>query len=330
MSGHLPPLSALRAFEAVARLGSFTAAARELCLTQAAVSHQIKVLEDFLQCQVVFRSNRSVILTQRGERYVESVRTALDALTAATTELQRDEAGENLTVSVYPSFAAKWLVPRLGLFTKRHPTIRVRIEATPEIADFRRGTVDIGIRFGRGPWGDTQAERLLFEELVPVVAPGLFASMPIRSVDDLRQHVALHDIACDGSDDGWDRWLEAAGAPRVVFKGHLSFSDSFLLLDAALSGLGVAMGRGLLVADSIAAGRLIEPFKMRLCDDFAYWLVIPTGVALSRPAVAFREWILEEMTKMTDADRNRDDAKHEPAVDKVVPIDSAHRGRSAT
>jgi LysR family glycine cleavage system transcriptional activator len=325
MPNHLPPIAALRAFESVARLGSFTAAARELCLTQAAISQQMKVLEEVLDCRVLFRSNRSVVLTQQGERYVETVREVLGALSAATTAVRREEVGERLAISCYPSFAARWLVPRLGLFTRRHPKIRVRIEATQDLVDFRRDPVDIGIRFGRGPWSDTNAERLMLEDLSPVAAPSLLKSMPVRRLDDLRQHVALHDVACDGAGDGWDGWLELAGSAGIVFKGHLTFSDSFLLLDAALNGLGIAMGRGLLVADDVAVGRLVTPFDLRLSGDFAYWLVTPAARDLEPSALAFREWILEAMGDGKVAREEPIDTNNSNSDTKVVALDNRSR-----
>ncbi|GGK53149.1 transcriptional regulator GcvA [Salinarimonas ramus] len=291
MSTNLPPLATLRAFEAVARLGSFTAAARELCLTQTAVSHQIRTLEECLSCRVLFRTSRSVVLTSEGADYLDAVRPSLRALEAATHAVRGRGRDDALVLSVYPSFAAKWLVPRLGGFQAQHPQIRVRIEVGHELVDpHGRGDL-LAIRYGRGSWPGLSAQRLFGERLLPVAAPRLLNALPLDDVADLAAHRALHDIACDGSADGWARWIAHAGHDEIAFAAETAFGDSYLLLAAALDGLGVALGRALLVADDLAAGRLVAPFDLPLDDAMAYWLVSGDPERDGPAARAFRGWI---------------------------------------
>ena len=289
----LPPLNALRAFEAAARHLSFTKAARELHVTQAAISHQIRALEDWLGMPLFKRQNRSLLLTDAGQAYLPAMREAFDRINDATQALhQRDQRGE-LVVSTFTSFAAKWLLPRLGRFTTAHPEIEVRLAISDEIVDFTTEAVDVGVRYGQGLWKGVQMDRLMTEVVFVVCSPKLLVGEhPLRKPEDLRHHTLLHD---DLPED-WSTWLEAAGV-SVKAKRVLAFNHSEMVLQAAMDGLGIALGRSVLVADDLAAGRLIKPFDLQLPAQSAYYFVCPDGAA-DRPKVrAFRQWLADEVAR---------------------------------
>ncbi len=291
MPRRLPPLNALRAFECAARHLSFTKAADELHVTQAAISHQIKGLEDWLGLPLFRRLNRALELTEAGVSYLPSVRDALDTLSQATERLLRRDGSGALTISTMPSFAAKWLVMRLGRFQGRHPELEVRLHTTSQIVDFNQQDVDIAIRFGAGRWPDLRCERLLTEDIYPVCSPALLAGdRPLAKPEDLRHHTLLHDDYFIT----WGTWADAAGLTGLDVTRGPRFDDSGLLLQAATEGTGVALARGVLVADDIAAGRLVRLFDVHLPGDYAYYVVAPP-THFSRPKVkTFRDWLFEE------------------------------------
>lgn len=291
MSRRLPPLNALRAFECAARHLSFTKAADELHVTQAAISHQIKGLEDWLGMPLFRRLNRALVLTEAGESYLPAVKDALDTLSHATERLLRRDGSGALTISTMPSFAAKWLVMRLGRFQGRHPELEVRLHTTSQIVDFNQQDVDIAIRFGAGRWPGLRCERLLTEDIYPVCSPALLrGDRPLDKPEDLRHHTLLHDDYFIT----WGTWAEAAGLTGVDVTRGPRFDDSGLLLQAATEGAGVALARGVLVADDIAAGRLVRLFDVHLPGDYAYYVVAPPQ-HFSKPKVkAFRDWLFEE------------------------------------
>ncbi|HSK41115.1 MAG TPA: transcriptional regulator GcvA [Arenibaculum sp.] len=291
MARRLPPLNAVRAFEAAARHLSFTRAAEELNVTQAAISHQIKALEETLGIVLFRRLNRALLLTEAGQSFMPPVRDALDLIADATARLKVVESGGPLTVSTIASFAAKWLVPRLPRFQQRHPNIDVLISTTPQLIDFGQHDADIAIRFGRGGWPGLRSERLLTEEIFPVCAPALRAGPPpLRTPADLAHVTLLHD----DFRIGWEMWLESVGIDTVDHRRGPRFTDSFLVLHAALAGQGVALGRGVLAAEDIAAGRLVRLFDVALASDVAYWVVAPER-HFERPKVkAFRDWVMDE------------------------------------
>ncbi len=293
MSRHLPSLKALRVFEAAARHLSFTAAAQELHVTQAAVSHQIKALEAFLGVDLFRRLNRGLMLTEEGQAYLPSVRRAFDLLREATERLmERDESG-TLTVTVLPSFGARWLVARLGRFRAAYPDIDVFVKPTAEIVDFTRENVDVGIRYGRGQYPGMRTDRLMSEELMPVCSPDLVEGPhPLREPGDLLHHTLLHDE----SHGDWRTWLLAAGVEGVDPTRGPVFTDSSMLVQAAVAGQGVALARGVLAADALAAGRLVRPFELGLPTEYAYYIVCPESKAERPKIVAFREWLLAEAT----------------------------------
>lgn len=291
MGRRLPPLNALRAFEAAARHLSFTRAAHELNVTQAAVSHQVKALEARLGLALFRRLNRALILTEDGQAYLPPVRDAFDAIAEATRRLEARLSGGALTVSTMDSFAAAWLVPRLGRFRAAHPDIDVRITITDRLVDFVRDDVDLGIRYGRGHYPGLRVVRLLTEDIFPVCSPALLrGDNPLRTPADLCHHTLLHD---DMRED-WRMWLMAAGVAGVDPTRGPAFSHSHLVLQAAADGQGVALGRGALVAHDLAAGRLVKPFDISLAADYAYYVVTLEAAAAQPKIAAFRDWLLEE------------------------------------
>lgn len=288
----LPPLKALHVFEVAGRHLSFTRAAEELHVTQAAVSHQVKKLEEQLGVKLFRRLNRRLLLTEEGQIYLPAVREALRHIGHATDQLVAKHRSGVLTVSMLPSFAAKWLVPRLHKFRDLYPDVDVRISAFEWPVDFSRDEVDLAIRYGRGKWPGLRADPLLTEEVFPVCSPSLAGSdPPLREPADLRHHTLLHD---DFSREDWRIWLTAAGVSNVDPRRGPSFSHTSIMLEAAESGQGVALGRTPLVADDLARGRLIKPFDISLPADYAYYVVCPVEAAERPKIAAFRDWLLAE------------------------------------
>lgn len=286
----LPTLNALKAFEAAGRHLSFTRAAEELHVTQAAVSHQIKSLEEQLGIRMFRRGPRGLLLTDAGQSYLPEVREAFQRLNAATDRLLEDDARGAITVSVLPSFAARWLVPRLTRFREVHPDIEVRVSADDRLADFDRDDVDVAIRYGRGDYPGLQADRFLTEELFPVCSPELLARTALKRPEDLGGHTLLHD---DMRMD-WSMWLLAAGVEGVDPRRGPSFNDSSMVLQAAVDGQGVALGRSALALDDLAAGRLVRPFEFSLPAEYAYYILCPERTA-NRPSIkTFRQWLLAQ------------------------------------
>lgn len=294
----LPPLNAMRAFEAAARHLSFTRAAEELHVTQAAVSHQIKALEEHLGMALFKRQNRNLLLTDAGQSYFPALRDAFDRIDGATNKLKERDTGGVLRVSTFTSFAAKWLVPRLGRFGSQHPDIEIRLAINDSMSDFNTDGIDVAIRYGSGNYKGLTVERLLTEVVFVVCSPALAEGpIPLNAPADLAQHTLLHD---DLPED-WDTWLEAAGLdPKgAAFrsKRDLVFNHSEMVLQAAAEGLGVALGRSVLLADDLAAGRLVKPFDLELPVKSAYYFVCQQG-AISRPKVkAFRDFMFAEVQR---------------------------------
>lgn len=294
MARRLPPLNAVRAFEAAARHLSFTKAAKELHVTQAAISHQVKALEAYLGIKLFRRLNRALVLTEEGQTYLPPVKRIFDHLYDATRRLTENEARGKLTVSVIPSFAARWLVPRLGRFREAQPDIDVRVAPSGHLVDFAREDVDLGIRYGRGRYPGLRVERLMTEDILPVCSPALLeGSRPLKRPSDLRHHTLLHD---EGHAE-WRTWLLAAGVDDVDATRGTVFTDSGMLIQAAVAGQGVALARGALAADDLASGRLVRPFDFNLPAEFAYYIVCPEATADQPKVVAFREWLLQESAR---------------------------------
>jgi len=300
MNQRLPSLNALRAFEAVARHLSLTKAAQELHVTPAAVSHQIKALEADLGVSLLRRLKGKFVLTETAQAALPLLSGGFDQIAEAARRMRLDETQRFLTISVSPTFAVTWLVRRLGSFSAAFPEIDVRLQTTNAITDFSSDGVDIAIRFGAGDYPGEQAIRLFDEEIFPVCSPLLFdRGPPLDRPADLAGHNLLHVewtwSMTRGEPLDWQMWLRAAGAGEVDAQRGPRFSNAGLALQAAIEGLGPALGSEALVGDELAAGRLVRPFDVALPVNFAYYLVYPEDTA-ERPKVAsFRHWILSEI-----------------------------------
>ncbi len=296
MTRRLPPLNALRAFEAAARHLSFTKAAEELNVTPAAVSHQVKALEDHAGGPLFVRLTRALKLTARGREALPVLTEAFDLLADGARLMTRERDGAVFTITTAPSFAAKWLVPRLDDFQAAHPDIKVRIDANMAVVDLVRDRIDVAIRYGGGDYPGHQTDKLFEEEMFPVCSPKLMQGpYPLTEPDNLAHHTLLHAGYAIGNPSypDWRMWLKSAGMTHVDWRKGPEFSLENMALQAALEGHGVAMVNSALVADDLAVGRLVRPFALAIPVSFAYYLVIPDEAA-DRPAVrAFRTWILE-------------------------------------
>lgn len=302
MTGRLPSLNGLRAFEAAARHLSFTQAAAELNVTQTAISHQIRRLEDELGIRLFVRQNRSLVLTPQARDYLPGIRAAFNDLRLATDRLKRKDDAHVLTISTLASLAAKWLLPRLSAFQQAHPDIDVRITTSTDLVDFKRGDVDAAIRYGRGRWPGLHADWLTADQLFPVCSPKLLTGKRrLRRPEDLAEYTLLHST---GYDDDWRLWLTAAGLPSDLSKqSGLTFDLIFMTLQAAIDGLGVAIGRSTYVEGDLASGRLVTPFKIRLPADAGFYLVAPEANSELRKLRVFREWILATVQGQTEPTR---------------------------
>jgi LysR family glycine cleavage system transcriptional activator len=292
MTARLPSLNGLRAFEAAARHLSFTRAASELNVTQTAISHQIKRLEEELGVRLFVRQNRALELTPEARDYLPGIRAAFNDLRLATDRLLQKGNDNVLTVSTIASFAAKWLLPRLGTFQEQHPGIDVHITTSTGLVDFTRDNVDAAIRYGRGQWPGVRSAWLMADEMFPVCSPELLkGKRALRQPEDIRNHTLLHTSSFD---DDWRQWLTAAGLPLdMLAQRGVSFDMIFMTVQAAIDGSGIAMGRTSYVRDDIAKGRLVVPFDIALPADAGFYLVSPEG-GIDRPKLrAFREWLTD-------------------------------------
>lgn len=295
MSRRLPPLNALRAFEAAARHLSFLKAAEELHVTAGAISQQIKTLEEHLSLKLFRRQARGVLLTDAGQLYGKRIGELLDQIALATRDLGRQTGGTVLTVTTMPSFAARWLIPRLGAFGRLHPQIAVRTLADDKLATFNDDDVDVAIRFGAGKYSGLHADFMFREEVFPVCSPRLLEGpVPLRTLHDLSGHILLHDEPHPGLHElEWSEWLAKQGIHSIDARQGPRFTYTHMSLTAAAMGQGVALGTSVLCADDLESGRLVRPFPNKIVANFAYYLVFPP-VALDRPlVVAFRTWMLE-------------------------------------
>jgi LysR family glycine cleavage system transcriptional activator len=290
MTRRLPPLKSLRAFEAAARHLSFTRAADELFVTQAAVSHQIKSLEEFLGVTLFIRRNRALLLTDEGQSYWPKIRDIFEILSSATDQLKAQRASGALTVSVVPTFATVWLVPRLSYFSELHPDIEVRLKASDESVDFVREDIDVAIYYDTGDYPGLHSVTLLNERLTPLCSPQfLEGSKQLILPDDLKKHTLLHD----GNTNDWRRWLKFAGVKGVNLNSGPVFSHTAMVQQAAIYGQGIAMGHSVLSQADVLAGRLIQPFELMMESDFSYDIVCPIESAKRPKIKAFTEWLLE-------------------------------------
>ncbi len=291
MSKRLPPLNALRVFDVAAHHLSFTKAADDLFVTQAAVSHQIKSLEDFLGIKLFRRRNRSLLLTEEGQSYYLDIKEIFTSINEATRKLQARSAKGTLTVSLPPSFAIQWLVPRLLSFNAVYPGIDVRIQAVDREEDKLADDVDVAIFYGRGNWGGLRTERLYAEFLLPVCAPSLLlGENGLKIPVDLAHHTLLHDT----SRRDWVAYTRQLGVPQINVQQGPIFSHSAMVVQAAVHGQGIALVNNVMAQSDIEAGRLVCPFNDVLVSKNAFYLVCHDSQAELGKIAAFRQWILDK------------------------------------
>jgi len=304
----LPPLNALRAFEAAARHLNFSRAADELAVTPGAVSQQIQNLEDYVGAALFKRTPKGLLLTDAAQTALPALREAFDRLAEAASLLTAAVDGRRLTVSVAPSFAAKWLVPRLGLFEAAHPQVDVWLSADMEVVDFALGEIDLAIRYGAGRYPGLEVVKLMSETVIAVASPDYLEASPIHAPADLANHVLLHDGSPDADDScpDWSMWLAARGVKGVDGARGPRFNQSSLVIEAAAAGRGVALAKRALAQADLDAGRLVAPLQDATAVDFAYFVVHPKAKGRLPQVKAFVSWITaqaaahEEMLRTID------------------------------
>src|SRR5689334_14324524 len=291
----LPSLNALRAFWAAAKHRSFAAAAEELHVTASAVSLQIRQLEDELGRKLFDRTPKGLSLTAEGNKLLPGINQAFDSLRGSIAALDEEPShGTSLSISVAPSFAAKWLLPRLSAFLDRHPDIEVDVKADIELSDFAKDEIDLAVRYGGGNYPGLEVELLLRDRLFPVCSPELLMRHGQRNPDKVFGAAPLlHDVSSDRdpSAPSWKMWLKAAGLHEVDWRKGPRFNQTALALDAALAGLGVALATAVLIEADLAAGRLVRLAGDDLVGDFAYYIVHPREKAQSMSLQAFKGWL---------------------------------------
>jgi LysR family glycine cleavage system transcriptional activator len=295
----LPPLNALRVFEASARKSSFVAASEELAVTASAVSHQIKTLEEYLGVQLFSRNKRKVELTSAGEQYLNGIKHALDEIEVATQRLTSSHETNVVQISVAPNFLTRWLMPHMSRFQELYPDIELQINASQGLIDFNRVSTDIAIYYGNGEWDDIETHFLCKVMLVPVCSPLLMSGKyPLEKPNDLRRHTLIYVSKRKWE---WEDWMHQAGVGNLVPKGSLQMSSSQLATAAAQENLGVALADSTLTSREIASGRLIVPFDIQLGTHKAFYLVYRKNRPLTAGMKAFKEWMMNEMAGETDA-----------------------------
>jgi len=291
MLRRLPPLNALKAFEAAARHESFTRAAEELCVTQGAVSHQVKALELELGLKLFNRERQRLAITDAGREYLTVLRDAFDRVALGTERLLQRQSSGVLTVSTSPDLAAKWLVNRPGRFVEEHPSIDLRVSATLHHVDFAREDVDLAVRHGDGNWPGLDVVRLTAEQLFAVCSPKLLAGRNrLSKPSDVLKFPLIH------LDDrkAWAKWLEAAGVEGAEPSHGPVLNRVSMVIDAAVDGQGIALARTTLAASDLISGRLVRPFLEELRVSKTYWIVCPKATTTLPKIVRFRDWLLAE------------------------------------
>ncbi len=299
---HLPPLNALRAFEAAARHMSFTRAADELNVTPAAVSQQIRGLEDWLGTPLFRRLTRALRLTEAAQGVLPQLSEAFDQLVDVVARLEADIESPNLVVSAAPTFATKWLVPRLQHFNDAYPDINVRIDASLRVVgDFDRDGVHVAIRLGNGDYPGMRMDKLVDEDVAPACSPALVSDdhpHPLRHPDDLHHHRLIHvDWGPVKDPPTWKYWLDIMGITDVDADKGAVFSIEDLAISAAMAGQGVVLVSTLAAEDDLASGRLVRPFDIVMPSNSAFWVVAPERTAERPKVAAFREWIMGEIAE---------------------------------
>ncbi|RDV00718.1 transcriptional regulator GcvA [Trinickia dinghuensis] len=298
MKHRLPPLNALRAFEAAARHLSFKKAAEELFVTPAAVSHQIRSIEEYLGVELFCRSNRAIELSEHGKRCFEEVTLGFAHLTRAMTWVDKSREPERLVITAGPAFTSKWLVPRLSKFAELHPDIKTRVSASLSRCDFAKEGIDVAIRFGRIDAIGLHIERLIEESVVPMCSPSLIEALgrPL-TVGDLEHMPLIHDESLrmvDSGAMGWPEWLTLAGVNVDATRG-LFFNHADHAIQAAVEGSGVVLGRRVLAAPDVRAGRLAIPFGPEIPTGLHFHFVCTQDKADTSTVKTFRDWLFDEV-----------------------------------
>jgi LysR family glycine cleavage system transcriptional activator len=288
--GRLPPLNALRAFEAVARHGSVTKAAEELCVTQSAVSRHIRTLEERLGFPLFQRTGHGLEISASSQTFATALNETFVRMAQATDALVTTQAHSILTIRAYTTFLTRWLIPALPDFHRKFPQIEVRLVASSEPVNFERDAVDVGVRYGGGRWRNWRSDALFFDELRPVCSPGYAETLRAGSpAEALVEATLLHHNRRPAD---WPEWLALAGAKGVQPKENLFFEDLGIVYECARAGLGLAMGQHAYLLDDLALGRLVEPFPEALTRSTGYFLVCPESRAEVPKIACFREWVL--------------------------------------
>lgn len=289
----LPNLTALRAFEAAARHGNFSRAAEEIHVTHGAISHSVRALEEELGVALFARHGKRIAITPEGERFAVTLRKALTDIATAAAALQAEGKQSRLTITAFPSFAARWLAPRLGIFIEQHPGLEVMLQSSNHLTDFVRESVDIGIRFGRGNYPGLEVEKIMDDYYYPVASPSFNGGKLPRTPQKLEKQPLLR---CE--EEPWTPWFREAGLDLPEPTGGLMFQDSSMLVRAAVEGHGIALARHAIAASDIETGALVRLFDVAVKCPMSYFLVCPP-VALKKPQVqAFRAWLLAEVAKL--------------------------------
>ena len=282
-------MQALRAFEAAARERSLTKAAEALHVTHGAISHQIKALEEDLGVRLVERAGRGIRLTDEGERFAVRVRAAFGELASAVQEMTERANPRRLRVSSTPSFAARWLLPRIGRFVNAHPNLDLDIHAGNALVDFNRDDVDVAVRYGFGQWSGVMSEFLADDAFFPVCSPRIAGGVP-RRVEDLASHTLLR-----AEDEYWQPWFRAVGLDWPEPDRGTTFNDSSHLMQAAVDGQGIALARRSLLGNDLRNGLLVRPFPAEVPSPRRYYLVYLPRMAGSPKLAAFRQWLHDEV-----------------------------------
>lgn len=295
----LPSLNAVRSFDAAARHLSFTLAARELCVTQGAVSRMVQALESELGVALFHRIGRNLELTTAGAAYHPHILEALDRIAAATRSVKRMDGGGVLCISVLPTFAMRWLVPRLPRFQQQHPDILVDITTSERLINLSAEPIDIGIRYGMGQWPNTEATLFMPEDVAVYCSPALLQrGPPLHAPADLIKHrLLLHTTR----PDAWQRYFAACGLSPPDTSQSPGFEHFFMVIEAAAAGMGVALLPSFLARAELASGRLVRPYDQTLRNEQAYYIAHEPGAGRTRKIRLAKEWLLAE-AKLTLAE----------------------------
>lgn len=295
----MPPLNALRSFEAAARLGSFNQAADELFVTPSAVSHQVKALEAFLGMNLFRREKRKVFLTTAGEKYLVAIQLALDEIDSATRRLMASPNAGAVNIAVAPAFLTRWLVPRLADFQKRYPDVELRLSTLSSAIDFEHSDTDMGIYFGDGRWKGVEAHFMRHAAIMPVCSPLLLEKGRLTALQDLTKHTLIH---VSSRSQEWRQLFRQEGLSWSRDQKSLTFSNTSLALNAAMEGLGVALSDSQLIEREVQYGQLVQPFDLVLKLARAFYLVYSNKRQPTYGMASFRDWLMLQMEEYRQTD----------------------------